>query len=61
MVSIFYKLVSFVRTTLHPCFSLSPAHLIIKDAVAISSVFCLNANRTNSAYLAPEELDPTLS
>lgn len=61
MVSIFYKLVSFVRSTLHPASSLCPAHLVLRETVAISSVFCLNASRTNVQYLAPEELDPSLA
>ncbi len=53
LVSIYYKLVSLVRSSIHPCHSLSPSQVILREAVALSSVFCLNANRINTNYLAP--------
>lgn len=60
-MSIYYKLISFIRSSIHPCYSLSPSQVILREAVVLSSVFCLNVNRTNPNYLAPEELDPRLA
>ena len=41
--------------------SLKPKYIIMKENINIAAVMCINSNENNLAYLAPEELDPSIT
>ena len=60
MVSIFYRLMSFINNNFFSMVSLRPKYILVKESITISSILCINPYDVNVSYLAPEELDPEL-